>query len=140
MRDSPDKITFLGIDGLIVVPILYVWATNLSKMVILCLYLRFILQPKTRVVIYIIFAVLALQTIVLTVMTILQCNPVHLLWTAMDRGDHCINIQHYFTFATLPHPITDVIMLILPLPTFWTLNTTRQVKIGLTLTFFSGSL
>ena len=36
--------------------------------------------------------------------------------------------------------ITDLVMLVLPLPSIWHLNTTRSKKIGLTIVFLTGSI
>lgn len=48
--------------------------------------------------------------------------------------------EAFVRWSTLPNILTDVIMLILPLPSIWNLQLRTPLKIGLTITFLTGSL
>jgi hypothetical protein len=45
-----------------------------------------------------------------------------------------------YTWFSIPNLVTDVAMLALPLPAIWTLKMSRGQKVGLTLTFLTGSM
>ncbi len=73
--------------------------------------------------------------------TIFQCSPVAYAWnkSVSDHGK-CINVVAYFRWISLPNILTDLVMLVLPLPLLWKLHTSLGQKIGLTFIFVIGSL
>ncbi|KAF2642483.1 hypothetical protein P280DRAFT_356199, partial [Massarina eburnea CBS 473.64] len=61
-------------------------------------------------------------------MNIFQCSPVSNTWKNMTRNN-CLDIQALFKWNCLPNVITDVFMLVLPIPKVWTLKAPKRVKI-----------
>ena len=73
-----------------------------------------------------------------TLSGIFQCTLVAYSWDKSIEGGYCVNQIALYKYWSLPNFITDAIMLGLPLPTVWRLNTPRVQKIGLTVTFLLG--
>lgn len=124
---------------LIAVPITYLFAITLSKMAILHLFLQIFKFGFSRVVIYIVGAIVVVQCIVCTVVTIMQCNPVNLVWNSIVRKT-CINVTEFFRLSAIPNIITDLVMLVMPLPQVWQLNAPTRVKVGITITLLTASM
>lgn len=125
---------------ILVVPLLYLAAVVFPKLAILAIYLRVFTQPRFRTACYVLATVLVANWIATTVAGLLICRPLEYLWDHTIAGGHCFNINAYFRWASLVNIITDVAMLVLPLPVIWELHTSRNIKIGLTITFATGSL
>jgi hypothetical protein len=139
LMESFDKIVFLGKDSLLIVPVLYSFAVALSKLAIINLFLRIFTVGPARIVTWAIGVIIVLQTIACVFATIFQCTPIHLLWSATDRGN-CLHTKALFQYASIPNVATDLAMLILPMPTIWKLKTTAQIKIGVTITLLTASM
>ena len=69
-----------------------------------------------------------------------MCQPINYLWDRNVSGGHCFDIANFFRWSSFMNILTDVAMLILPLPAVWTIKTSRNMKIGLTITFATGSV
>ncbi len=52
----------------------------------------------------------------------------------------CINYQVFGVWISLPHIVSDLVILILPLPVLWRMQMARTKKLGLTVTFLTGSM
>jgi hypothetical protein len=61
-------------------------------------------------------------------------------WNPTIPGARCWNKRIYATWITVPNFITDIWMMILPVPIIWNLGAPKRVKIGLLLTFLVGSM
>lgn len=125
---------------LMVIPLLYLAAVVFPKLAILAIYLRIFTQPRFRSACYVLITLLIANWIGTTVAGLLICRPLEYLWDRTIVDGHCLNINAYFRWASLVNIITDVAMLILPLPVIWELHTSRNIKIGLTITFATGSM
>lgn len=69
-----------------------------------------------------------------------QCAPVAYAWDKGIEGGTCINQLDFFRYVAVPNILTDVCMLVLPLPEIWNLQLSRLQKVGLTAIFLSGLL
>lgn len=123
----------------LIIPELYLAAATLPKLAILALYLRIFITAPYRIACYALAAVLTANWLAATVAGFLSCIPLNYLWDRTVTG-HCFNINAWFRWSSLTNVITDVIMLILPLPVVWKIQTSRKVKLGLSLTFATGSM
>ncbi|KAF4632946.1 hypothetical protein G7Y89_g5178 [Cudoniella acicularis] len=137
--DDPGKFVFLSKASLLITPILYICAVNLSKGAIVQLFLRIFTLGWTRHVAHLIGVILIAQTIAIVFTVIFQCKPVSLIWTTAERGS-CIDTQEFFAYTSIPNVITDFAMLVLPLPTIWNMKATVQLKIGVTITLLTASI
>ena len=126
---------------LLVGPIVYLAAVLFSKLAVLAIYLRIFTFPSFRRACWALAAVLVANWFAFTVTAFTMCIPLSYLWDKeLAGGGHCFNINQFYRWSALPNIVTDVVMLILPLPVVWRLQTSRSIKIGLTLTFATGSL
>ncbi|KAI3331630.1 hypothetical protein HD806DRAFT_477917 [Xylariaceae sp. AK1471] len=72
-----------------------------------------------------------------TFVTIFQCNPVSYAWDTNQPG-HCINYGTSQLASGVINIITDILILVMPIPLIWKLNITKQKKRQVTLTFAIG--
>ncbi|KAE8357286.1 hypothetical protein BDV27DRAFT_151449 [Aspergillus caelatus] len=67
------------------------------------------------------------------------CVPLRALWDTTVSG-RCFNLNLLLRWIRLPHILSDVIMLILPISHVVKLQTTRRIKLGLLITFLLDSV
>lgn len=67
-----------------------------------------------------------------------QCTPFAYNWDTTIPGGHCINIGKFALVTSILNVLTDVAILILPLPQVWQLHVSRRKQWGLTLLFALG--
>jgi hypothetical protein len=139
LREDRKKIEFMGMNELLIMPVIYSAAVALSKGAVLHLYLRIFRFGYIRWISVGVGVIITLHYIVVTFVIIFQCNPISSLWKDIVRTN-CIDTQLFFAWASVPNCITDAIMLITPLPEIWKLNTSKKMKVGLTITFFMASV
>ena len=71
---------------------------------------------------------------------IFQCKPIALAWDKTIEGGSCIDMVAFFRYSIIPDIVTDVGMLILPLPIVWNLHASFAQRAGLTAVFLTGSM
>jgi hypothetical protein len=122
------------------IAVLYISSFTLPKLSILYLYLEvFSASRRTQLFTYLLIGVVAATWISETLTSLLQCIPVAAVWNTSIHG-HCVDRIKMFQYYSIPNIITDVAMMVLPLPTIWSLNMTRRIKIAVTFTFLLGSV
>ena len=120
--------------------LLYFLAVTLPKLAILSLYLRVFPQRPYRLASYMLGAILLASYIANTLTACFICTPVRAFWNHSLPGARCINENLWFRCASVPNLVTDIGLLLLPLPIVWRIKTSIREKIGLTLTFCTGSM
>ena len=125
---------------MLVIPLFYLAAVVFPKLALLAIYLHIFVQPHFRMACYVLVTLLIANWIGNTVAVLLICQPIQYLWDRTITGGHCFHINAWFRWASFLNILTDVAMLLLPLPVIWKLHTSRNVKIGLTITFATGSV
>ena len=124
----------------IAVEVIYCTAVVFPKLSILALYLRlFPTQKVYRYVAYAMMVIISANGIAGDVTSLLSCRPLSMRWDQNIKGE-CINVSNYWRFISLANIITDLAMLVFPLPHVWQLKTSRSQKISLTVLFLTGSL
>ncbi|KAI9887433.1 MAG: hypothetical protein M1823_000770 [Watsoniomyces obsoletus] len=114
-------------------------ALAVTRISILLLYRRlFVLPSFHRNVLYVgIFVVcLGVSTFLAVLMS---CMPIR-YFTPDPSNPHCINLAALLMSVTALNFVTDVVILVLPMPQVWRLQTTRQRKVVLTIVFCLGGL
>ena len=119
---------------------LYFIAVTVPKISILSLYLRIFPQKPYRIACYALAGVLMGCLLGNVIATSLICVRVKALWDTSTGEGHCFHQNAYFRYSTLPNILTDIYMLILPLPVIWRMSLSKRDKIGLTITFGTGSV
>jgi hypothetical protein len=134
-----DKVTLWG-KLLLTAEWLYLLSVALPKLCILTFYLRVFVNKGTRILVYVLAGVIISTFVAGGLTGTLGCQPLAFFWDPTIEGGHCININAFFRWISLPNILTDMAMLIMPLPTVWKLHLSMNRKIGLTVTFLTGSV
>lgn len=110
----------------------------LPKIAVLTLYLRIFQNKWCRDFTWLTGVVVVVNGVQFLIATSVICQPYAFKWDKTIRGGHCGDIMAVYTFASIPHIITDVSILLLPIPTLCKLQTSTSRKIGIMLTFAIG--
>ncbi|OHE97032.1 CFEM domain-containing protein [Colletotrichum orchidophilum] len=136
---QPDELT-LGLKLFFVDESFYLACLGLTKISVLFFYLRIFPNKSFRWATYATMAYIIISTTVVLLMQIFQCIPFEYNWLGW-KGDfgpyHCLNINTLAFVAAGLSISHDMIILLLPLPLLWHLNTSRRTKMGI---FFMFSL
>lgn len=71
---------------------------------------------------------------------IFQCSPVQYAWDKTIEGGSCFDQQAFYRYVSPPNILTDVLILVMPLPFVWKLHTRMTQKLALTGVFLLGGL
>ncbi|VUC28925.1 unnamed protein product [Clonostachys rosea] len=124
---------------LVAIPIWYSATINLSKLAILVVYKRLFPQRGMRICIWVLAGILVLHSIVGVIVLFVACRPFPVNWGSLEmQSTHCFDRIALFLWYSLPSIITDVILILFPLPVIWKLQLTNKLKIALTVTFLIG--
>lgn len=114
-------------------------ALTTIKLSIILLYRRIFPVASLHKVIYCITAYIIIWQVFQTLDSIFACIPVSGYWDHTIRAK-CRNELVDIIIGGVQNIVTDVIILCLPLPILWTLQTSKQNKIQLTGLFTLGGL
>jgi hypothetical protein len=136
---APHKLTSWS-KGIYACEILYVIAVALPKLSILGFYLRFLRQPIERALTWFVAVIVAATALATGLTATFQCSPVAYQWDKHIPSGHCIDIQTFYRWMSFPNIVTDVVILVLPLPMVWRLQLERNQKVGITIMFVTGGV
>lgn len=117
----------------------YPLSVTLPKLAILSLYLRVFTAKSFRYMCFAVIGIITLSYLATVVSVCLMCTPFAYNWNKTIPGGHCGLIETY-RWPSVPNVVTDLAILLMPLPTIWHLHTSVNQKIGLTITFLTGSV
>lgn len=118
----------------------YPFIVTPAKISILLFYNRIFSTPKFHLLSYAVASILIGTGIGVFFSAILQCSPVQFAWDKNIKGGKCFNQTAFFRYVSLPQILTDAVILIMPLPFVWQLQTRMTQKIALTGVFLLGGL
>ncbi|KAI8623550.1 hypothetical protein F5Y19DRAFT_481583 [Xylariaceae sp. FL1651] len=120
---------------------LYLTLLALTKIAILCFYLRIFPNKSFRIAVWVTTGWVALATVVFVFLSIFQCSPINYNWMGWEghiTNYSCINI-HNPSYAAASFSIAQEIMILaLPLPLIIKLNTTKRKRAGIVVLFSLG--
>ncbi|KAK2735124.1 integral membrane protein [Colletotrichum kahawae] len=125
--------------GLFIAEHLYTISIVLVKAAILAFYWRiFSARRESRLAIYILLGITCAWGIALLVSTF-QCLPVSAFWLRFDANANLspsdyecgVNVKTFFIANAIPNIITDVLLLLLPVPGIWSLQLRKPQKMAL---------
>ena len=119
---------------------LYLTSVALPKMSILFLYLRIFTSRGARMTCHALLWIICATWFSFTIAFNLQCIPLAYQWDKSIPGGHCFHVDAYFKATSAPNIVTDVVILVVPIPTVVNLQTTLARKMGLLLVFVVGSV
>jgi len=127
---SPEKIGHWGRTTFYAGPILYSAAVVFPKLAILLLYLRVFIDRFSRICCWVLMFVLIASGVVNIITVGVQCTSPAAAWHMGPPGSKCFNLQAHYSYASIPNILTDLIMLVLPLPVLAKLQVSKSTKIG----------
>lgn len=140
VAQTPEKIAYWYKTCLIATPVIYVIAAALPKAAILAVYLRIFVDKFSRISCYILVGIVVVNTIANIPALIWKCDPISYGWNPTTPGGSCGDTESRLRYGSLANIVTDVAMLLLPIPLIWKLQTDRATKIGLGFTFLAGGM
>lgn len=136
----PEKLRFFG-KFLVVGPLLYSFAVLFSQFGILSIYLQFFTERAYRHSCHAMGLFIIASFLGFVIPTLVQCRPLQFAWDKSIRDGTCpVNFSKLTLYAGLPNLVTDIVMLLLPLPYIYRLPTDRRTKISLAANLGLGSL
>ncbi len=117
--------------------IFYKITINLTKLSILCLYLRIFSQTWFRRTCWSLLVLISSYAVCSIIATIFQCTPIPRFWNKKLPGT-CINVTAFWYANAIFNIVTDVIILGSVPPVIWKLRLPRRQKWGLTVVFGLG--
>lgn len=121
--------------------IIYEATVNWPKLSICLFYYRLFPQRITRFILLVIAFILIATAVSTVIATLASCDPFWANWgNSEEQAKYCFNRETLFIWLSFPNIITDVAMLVLPLPVVWKLNAPMAIRLGLTATFVISSL
>ncbi|KAJ5728211.1 hypothetical protein N7493_004541 [Penicillium malachiteum] len=111
-----------------------------AKISILLFYVRIFDVPNFRILAWVVGAIVLGHGIGVLFAAIFQCSPIAYTWDTTIVGGSCFDQEAFYRYVSPPNILTDVFLLIMPLPFVWKLHTQLRQKIALTGIFFLGSL
>jgi hypothetical protein len=118
----------------------YVPVLATTKLSILAFYLRiFSHQHLFRLFVYLTIFLILISTSIISVLTIVQCQPIKYFWDRDVKGI-CLDVNA-LAYANSAMSITqDIVIVVLPIPVVWKLNMNKRKKFGVALMFTLGGL
>ncbi|KAL8756889.1 MAG: hypothetical protein Q9199_002616, partial [Rusavskia elegans] len=111
---------------------------TLIKLSVLMFYARVFRTVRSyRIAIWIVGLMVLAWGIALTFVALFTCTPIRRSWDRRIPG-HCLNREANFLGAAVPNILTDFILLVMPMPMLWHVQTTFRRKIGLFGVFAAG--
>ncbi|RYP20591.1 hypothetical protein DL767_009416 [Monosporascus sp. MG133] len=135
---NPDVITtYLEIQT--AAEFIYVAACLCPKLSILVLYLRVFTERNVRILTWIVIGVAIAHAVANIIASFTICQPFEFKWNKTIDG-HCANVMASYRYVSIPHILTDIAILALPLPSLYQLQISKKRKLGIFLTFAMGGL
>ena len=124
---------------LVVAEILYAFNLGWTKLSLLLMYYRIFHFPYFKRMAWAVGAFVMAWVVCVTFLFIFICVPVEKLWYPELPG-RCINQVGTWIANAAATILTDIIILLMPIPQIWGLQLGTREKIGLTTAFFLGFL
>lgn len=123
----------------------YLLTLALVKLSILVFYLSFATQRTFRILVHISVIIVAVVSVTMILIIALQCprDPKYAMSIAIlkhrDRG-HCFDLRIIFYWQAAFNMISDLVILVLPLPLFFRLRMHTAKRVSLLAVFCAGLL
>ena len=137
-RSLPPSHSFLmSVKVIYATRVIYLLIVTAIKCSILFFYLR--LSPSTKFHRWVKATMVAcsIEGVLFISMALFQCTPVERFWNFAIPG-HCINVLAFFRAETALNLVTNVAIILLPMPMVWRLHMALRRRILLAGIFASG--
>ena len=109
------------------------------KTSLLLFYVRLFPNRRMRIVSYITGAIMWGFCIASIIVDIDTCTPISYFWDKKIKG-YCINTDVFYFVGSTTQLVTDVAVLLIPLPVVWNLHIGTTKKIGLSIILLLGGM
>ncbi|KND95322.1 hypothetical protein TOPH_00002 [Tolypocladium ophioglossoides CBS 100239] len=133
---NPEKIVMMA-KWLVVAEILYAWNLGWTKISLLLMYYRIFHVPYFKKMAWVVGVFVWVWVICITFLFIFICVPVQKLWYP-DLPGHCIDQVGTWISNAASTILTDLVILLMPIPQIWKLQLRKTEKVGLTVAFSLG--
>lgn len=120
--------------------LVYVFAIPFPKLAILCLYLRLFTAKLSTSILYATGIVIIGTALFGFVSAFSNCRPFHAFWDRSVQAQCSMDVMTVFRFYSIPNIVTDVVLLIIPIPALYRLKVSKLAKVGVVLTFVVSTL
>ena len=118
----------------------YGFGIYFAKITILILLLRiFGVDSKFRVACWFVIIIWTTYTFINVCLCLLGCNPIQKAWEPMIPGE-CLDLIQIGIASGYINIVTDVMILVLPIPMVWQLHLRTKLKVAVTAVFLIGTL
>ncbi|KAI9672127.1 MAG: hypothetical protein M1831_001940 [Alyxoria varia] len=118
----------------------YILAFTFPKLSIACLLLRIFNQHRIRVVLFAVIGWIIGTGIAFLIPWVLVCNPPVRHWKPDTKDGYCLNIDAMNVAVNPPNIVSDLVMLLVPLPVLWELKASVGFRLQTFLTMLTGSV
>ncbi|RAL10371.1 uncharacterized protein BO97DRAFT_471836 [Aspergillus homomorphus CBS 101889] len=138
VMEDPDKIVVRG-KLLYALSWLSAFSNTFSRTSILVLFRRIFPPGITRTVTDLTIVYLVLFTLAQAIVGLTECRPLAYFWDRSIAGGWCLDQFLFYRMSGILNILGDVVILILPIPTVWTLHASLARRAGIAMVFLSGS-
>jgi len=109
------------------------------KLSLLLFYLQISLEDRFRRAVYALIAVVSGYSVASALVVIFSCYPVAKSWDITITDGYCVNLPVFYIANLCLNSVTDVAVLILPIPMLWNVQMPLRQKIAIAGIFMTGS-
>ncbi|KAM0802748.1 hypothetical protein BDR22DRAFT_970990 [Usnea florida] len=114
---------------------------GLTKLSVLLLYKRIFRGALFLTFVWSMITIIVIWTVGFFFANMLQCYPISVNWTGLGgNGDACIDENMMYLGQAFSDAITDLIILVMPIPWVWALQLPPKQKVGVSSMFLLGIL
>ena len=121
------------------IQILYKFTINMTKVSILCLYLRIFPNKTFQKTALIVMCFVVGYAVASILATIFQCSPMSKTFRPQTPGN-CLNLTAFWYANAVANILGDCVILALPMPVLYALHLPQRQKLGLMMVFAIGFL
>ncbi|KAM5444808.1 hypothetical protein MferCBS31731_000263 [Microsporum ferrugineum] len=139
--DVPFNQLQLGLKLVIVVEVFFSIGVGFTKLSLLAFTLRIMKGSANKMlenIVIITMAVIGVYTIIFVFFVIFTCNPIHLYWTLSTKPQNCIDEGAHLRASGVINTLTDLLVVLLPIPTVMSLKLYARQRFILALLFGTG--
>jgi hypothetical protein len=115
-------------------------ASSFPKLAVLSFYLRVFTMRTYRYIAYFTASIIITTAVISFAVQMAMCRPFAYNWDKTIVGGTCLNQYAFLRWIGISPIISDIMILTIPLPVIWKLQASKSAKIGLTITFLTGSM
>ncbi|KAH9887437.1 hypothetical protein F4778DRAFT_426695 [Xylariomycetidae sp. FL2044] len=119
---------------------IYTLCNGFTKLSLLYFYLNLSPQRWWKIACYVVVALVAIYTPIITFLLFLGCNPVSKAWDTSVAGGSCVSFPLLYIATSVSNIVTDILLFLLPIRMIIGLQMGQKQKIGAMVLFGIGSM